>query len=119
MQVKMCDSNEELVWNSTKFFTIGTSEHSWSVNISSLGLAMSNRKCNLTLKLFNYFLDINQDRNNFYIPQNNQYYFVASDLYLYMSFPKELLVPQNSFQALNQSKHFYSAQDNELISSSF
>ncbi len=51
IQVKIFDSNEELVWNSTKYIAIGTSEHSWSVNISRLGLVMSNKNCDITLRL--------------------------------------------------------------------
>ena len=69
MQVQMFDSNENLLWNSTKYATLGISEHNWLVNISRLGLVMSNKSCNITLKLFNYYKDINLGNPQIYYPE--------------------------------------------------
>ena len=66
MQVQMFDSNAELLWNSTKYTTIGISEHNWSINISQLGLVMNNKSCNITLRLFNYFKDIDLGNTQIY-----------------------------------------------------
>jgi len=55
IQIQIIDSFDEILWNSTKYYSIGITEKNWTVNIQVLNITYSNFSNVLFIKMFNYY----------------------------------------------------------------
>jgi len=55
IQIQIIDSFDEILWNSTKYYSIGITEKNWTVNIQVLNITCSNFSNVLFIKMFNYY----------------------------------------------------------------
>ncbi|MHA2398909.1 MAG: hypothetical protein ACXADU_08470 [Promethearchaeota archaeon] len=66
IQIRVYDSSDVLIWNSTKFNEIGLFTESWSINITQLNTLFLNYSNFLYLKFFSYYV-YNEDDYSSYL----------------------------------------------------
>jgi hypothetical protein len=55
IRIQIIDIFDEILWNSTKYYSIGITEKNWTVNIQVLNITYSNFSNVLFIKMYNYY----------------------------------------------------------------
>ena len=55
VQIQIIDSFDKILWNSSKYYSIGITEKNWTINIQFLNITYSNFTNILFIKMYNYY----------------------------------------------------------------
>ena len=55
------DNFDKILWNSSKYYSMGITEKNWTINIQFLNLTITNYSRRIHIKLFNYYKNFNSN----------------------------------------------------------
>jgi len=59
VQIQITNIFDNILWNSSNYYTIGISQKNWTINIQFLNLTLTNNSCRIYIKMFNYYENFN------------------------------------------------------------
>ena len=61
VQVQITNIFDDILWNSSNYYTIGIAHQNWTIPIQFLNLTFTNYPCRIYIKLFNYYENFNSN----------------------------------------------------------
>ena len=59
VQIQVTNIYDNIIWNSSNYYTIGMSQKNWTIDIQFLNLTLTNNSSWIYIKLFNYYKNFN------------------------------------------------------------
>ena len=61
VQIQITNIFDNILWNSSNYYTIGISQKNWTINIQFLNLTLTNYSSRIYIKMFNYYENFNSN----------------------------------------------------------